>query len=90
MSGYGCFPVHDLAPNGRKRMSMCGTWCDDRDLVSRVQDVRCAGCLAELKRLGENERTAEDVFGSAPSGAQVKGRDFDPTTGTTWKKPPAA
>lgn len=57
---------------GRKSLSLCGEWTDERDIAV---DPDCPLCRAELAK------TADDVFGAEAPGVPVHSTLSDPFKG---------
>jgi hypothetical protein len=79
---WTCLP--SSAPrNGRKFVSLCGNYVTERDLAAAGQQPTCPDCQNELRRLND-PRTAEDVFGDAPTPSavpRIPKEPFDPCAG---------
>ena len=72
------FVEYDRIHRGRKSIALCGDFVDERDISNAPT---CEFCQRELAQ------TAEAMFGDEPVTRPVKHRDFDPITGTDWKRP---
>lgn len=67
-----CYVEYDRINKGRKSLSLCGEWTDERDISA---DPTCELCQAELRQTGAS------MFGETAPGTPVHSTLSDPLKG---------
>jgi hypothetical protein len=79
--------THAIPPyaerNGRFRRALCYQWVGASDHSHTPTCEQCARLLADE----DDGKTAEELFGDGSDSDPVVHRDYDPITGSEWRKP---